>query len=94
MADDNLKHIDASTPEIQELVENVVGKSLSDAVNEGAFCPRCVAITLLEWGRPMPPCHRALPRVTFWLRQRAGATTAEDEAEAHAEEGGLQETRH
>ena len=39
MADDNLKHIDASTPEIQELVENIVGKALSEAVNEGAFCP-------------------------------------------------------
>ena len=49
MAGDNLKHIDTSTPEIRELVENIVGKSLSEAVNEGAFCPRCVAITLLEW---------------------------------------------
>ena len=37
MADDNLKHIGVSTPEIQELVGNIVGKSLSEAVNEGAF---------------------------------------------------------
>ena len=93
MADDNLKHIDASTPEIQELVENIVGKSLSDAVNEGAFCPRCVAITLLEWASYAAVSSGATASDVL-AAAAAGATTAEDEAEAHAEEGGLQETRH
>ena len=93
MADDNLKHIDTSTPEIRELVENIVGKSLSEAVNEGAFCPRCVAITLLEWASYAAVSLGATASDVMGAAAD-GAATAEEEAEAHAEEGGLQEIRH
>ena len=92
MADDNLKHMDASTHEIRELVENIVGKPLSDAVNEGAFCPRC-AITLLEWASYAAVSSGATASDVLGAAAN-DAATAEDEAEAHAEEGGLQETRH
>ncbi len=93
MADDNLKHIDASTHEIRELVENIVGKPLSEAVIEGAFCPRCVAITLLEWASYAAVSSGATASDVM-SAAADGAATAEEEAEAHAEEGGLQEIRH
>ena len=93
MTDDNLKHIDANTPEIRELVENIVGKSLSDAVNEGAFCSRCVAITLLEWASYAAVSSGATASDVL-AAAADGAATAEEEAEAHAEEDGFQEIRH
>ena len=93
MADDNLKHIDTSTPEIRELVENIVGKSLGEAVNEGAFCPRCVAITLLGWASYAAVSAGATASDVMGAAAD-GAATAEQEAEAHAEDGGFQETRH
>ncbi len=80
MADDNLKRIDVNTPEIQELVENVVGKSLSEAVNEGTFCPRCVAITLLEWA-PYAAVSSGATASDVLAAAASGAATAEDEAE-------------
>ena len=48
MADD-LKHLEEHSGEIHELVETLVQNHLFEAANANQYCPKCVAVTLLEW---------------------------------------------
>ena len=47
--DDELKHADGHGEEIRELVEALVQTHLLGAATTNGYCPRCVAVALLEW---------------------------------------------
>ena len=46
---DELKHLDGHSDEIHELVETVPPNHLLEAANSKQYCPKCVAVSLLEW---------------------------------------------
>ncbi len=58
MADD-LKHLDEHSGEIHELVETLVQNHLFEAANANQYCPKCVAVTLLEWATFAATCAGA-----------------------------------
>ncbi len=47
--DDGLKHLDDSADEIRELVDSVIQTNLLRITEDNQLCPKCVAVTLLEW---------------------------------------------
>lgn len=47
--DDGLKHLDEHADDIRELVDSVVQTNLLRITEDNALCPKCVAVTLLEW---------------------------------------------
>ncbi len=69
MADD-LKHLDEHSNEIHELVETLVQNHLLEAANANQYCPKCVAVILLEW----PPSQQHA-RVPLPVRSRAPSPT-------------------
>lgn len=47
--DDGLKHLDEHAEEIRELVDSVIQTNLLRITEDNDLCPKCVAVTLLEW---------------------------------------------
>lgn len=78
--DDDLKHLDNHTEEIRELVDAIVQQHLVQTANEHKMCPKCVAVTLLEWAAFAATA--AGSSVAEVLNAAAnGAVSAEDEAD-------------
>ena len=79
MADD-LKHLDGHSDEIRELVETLVQNHLFEAANANQYCPKCVAVTLLEWVTFAATCAGATAgEITGAIAN--GAATGEEETE-------------
>ncbi|MBT3369681.1 MAG: hypothetical protein HOA08_16015 [Rhodospirillaceae bacterium] len=49
MDDDNFKHADECEEEIRELIDKSVGGDLMTAMIQENICPKCMALTLLEF---------------------------------------------
>jgi len=78
--DDDLKHLDTNTDEIRELVDSIIQQHLVTAANDNKMCPKCVAVTLLEWASFAATSAGAT--VAEVLNAAAnGAISAEEEAE-------------
>lgn len=78
--DDDLKHLDTHHDEIRELVDGVIQTHLVQTADEKKMCPKCVAITLLEWASFAATSAGAT--VAEVLNAVAnGAMSAEEEAE-------------
>ena len=78
--DDDLKHLDTNADEIRELVDGIIQQHLVKAANDSKMCPKCVAVTLLEWAAFAATSAGAT--VAEVLNAAAnGAISAEEEAE-------------
>jgi predicted transcriptional regulator len=79
MADD-LKHLEEHSDEIRELVETLVQNHLLEAANANQYCPKCVAVILLEWATFAATCAGAtVGEITGAIAN--GAATGEEETE-------------
>ena len=89
---DDPKHPDVHGEEIRELVETLIQYNLLEAVDANQYCPKCVAVALLEW--PTFAATSAGATVSEMTSAVAnGAVMAEEETErVEAEVTG--ETRH
>lgn len=80
MDDDDLKHLDTHSDEIRELVDGIIQQHLVQVATDGKLCPKCVAVTLLEWASFAATSAGAT--VAEILNAAAnGAVSAEEEAE-------------
>lgn len=77
---DTLKHVDTHDDEIRQLVDDVMQQHLAAATNENGYCPKCVALTLLEWAAYAAAMSGASTGETLSAAAN-GAATAEDEME-------------
>ena len=77
---DDLKHLEEHSDEIRELVETLVQNHLYEAANANQYCPKCVAVTLLEWATFAATCAGAtVGEITGAIAN--GAATGEEESE-------------
>ena len=89
---DGLKHLDEHSDEIRELVESLIQTYLLEAANANQYCPKCVAIALLEWATFAATSSGAtVGEITSAVAN--GAVTGEEETE-RAETEVPHETRH
>ena len=79
MADD-LKHLEERSDEIRELVETLVQNHLFESANANQYCPKCVAVTLLEWATfAATSAGATVGEITGAIAN--GAATGEEETE-------------
>ena len=79
MADD-LKHLEEHSDEIRELVETLVQNHLFESANANQYCPKCVAVTLLEWATfAATSAGATVGEITGAIAN--GAATGEEESE-------------
>ena len=79
MADD-LKHLEEHSDEIRELLETLVQNHLFEASNANQYCPKCVAVTLLEWATfAATSAGATVGEITGAIAN--GAATGEEESE-------------
>ena len=77
---DDLKHLDVHSEEIRELVETLIQNNLLKAVNANQYCPKCVAVALLEWATfAATSAGATVGEMTSAIAN--GAVTAEEETE-------------
>ena len=89
---DDLKHLDGHNDEIQELVESVSPNHLLEAAIAKQYCPKCVAVSLLEWATYAATCAGAtVGEITSAVAN--GAAMGEEETE-RTETKAARETRH
>ena len=89
---DDLKHLDGHSDEIHELVETVSPNQLSEAANAEQYCPKCVAVALLEWAAYAATCAGAtVGEITSAVAD--GAVMGEEEIE-RTETAAAPVTRH
>jgi hypothetical protein len=77
---DLLKHSDTHGEEIQNLVSGVIDDHLADTVLKSGYCPKCVALTLLEFAAFAATSAGATVAEVLGAAA-GGAETAEDELE-------------
>ena len=89
---DDLKHLDEHSEEIRRLVETLIQNHLLEATKANQYCPKCVAVALLEWATFAATSGGAtVSEITSAVAN--GAVTAEEETErAEAQVAG--QTRH
>ena len=91
--DDELKHADGHGEEIRELVEALVQTHLLGAATTNGYCPRCVAVALLEWDAYAAAAAGATTgELTSAVAD--GAVTGEEEIERVEMAVGGREARH
>jgi hypothetical protein len=78
--DDMLKHADTHDEEIRKLVDDVMQEHLAAATTANEFCPKCVALTLMEWAAYAAAMSGATPSEVL-SAAASGAGAAEDEME-------------
>ena len=86
--DDELKHADGHGEEIRELVEALVQTHLLGAATTNGYCPRCVAVALLEWDA------YAAAAAGVTTGELTSAVTGEEEIERVEMAVGGREARH
>ena len=89
---DDLKHLDEHSDEIRDLVENPVQNQLHEAATVNQYCPKCVAVALLEWSTFAATCSGATVG-EIMSAVANGAVTGEEEIE-RVEAEPARKTRH
>ena len=89
---DDLKHLDEHSDEIRDLVENLVQNQLHEAATVNQYCPKCVAVALLEWSTFAATCSGATVG-EIMSAVANGAVTGEEEIE-RVEAESARKTRH
>lgn len=77
---DLLKHSDTHEEEIQNLVSGMIDDHLSSTVVKNGYCPKCVALTLLEFASFAATSSGATVAEVLGAAA-GGAEAAEDEME-------------
>ena len=90
--DDGLKHLDEHADDIRELVDSVVQSNLLRITEDNQLCPKCVAVTLLEWAAYAATTSGATVAEVMSAVAN-GAILAEDEEEGIVSEPPVR-TRH
>ena len=83
--DDDFKHADKFEDEIRGLIDDVVGEGLMTATAKENICPKCLALTLLEFAAYAATSSGSTAGEIL-AATSAGAMAAEDDLELAEEE--------
>ena len=78
--DDDFKHADKFEDEIRGLIDDVVGEGLMTATTKENICPKCLALTLLEFAAYAATSSGSTAGEIL-AATSAGAMAAEDDLE-------------
>lgn len=90
--EDDLKHADEYEDEIRNLIDESVGGGLMQAMTHRNICPKCLALTLLEFASYAATSAGATAGEVL-AAASTGALSAEDDADLAGEESPSQ-SRH